>query len=131
MDNIYTVSKNFLSFGRCLGFYPFSFHGPSRKGIFVTKWYDVAASAVLLTIVSIYFVLTLIFHGFVDSVSKILLVSWRVSIILEYLCFWILVCFQLGNRNCFKLFLSQMDNVEVKADSFSKAQKFEISIIFF
>lgn len=114
MDNIYTVAENFLIFGKCLGFYPFSFDGPSKKGIFVTKLYDVVASVVLLAIVSIYFLMILIFQGFVESGSKIVLVSWRVSISFEYFCFLILVCCQLCNRNFFKLLLSQMDAAEVK-----------------
>lgn len=114
MDNIYTVAENFLCIGRCLGFYPFSFDGASRKGIFITKWYDVAASIVLFVTVWIQFAMILIVRGFVESSTKILRVSWGVSIYLEYLAVLFLVGFQLHKRNYFKLFLSQVDSIECK-----------------
>lgn len=114
MDNIYTVVENFLVLGKCLGFYPFSFDGPPRKGILRTKWYDVAASIFLLLTVSTYFGMNLYYHGFIGDASIILQISWGVSTNLEYLSFLILIGYQLHQRKSFKSLLPQLEIVDKK-----------------
>lgn len=40
MENVYTVSKTFLTTIKFLGFFPLSFEGPARKGFLKVKWYN-------------------------------------------------------------------------------------------
>lgn len=77
MENIYTVSGNFLLFGKSIGFFPLSFAGPPEKGIFSTKWHDVVTLCVMLVTVSVLMVMNQMNKAYVESSSVMVTNAWN------------------------------------------------------
>lgn len=114
MENVYTVSENFLVFGKVFGFFPFSFTGPSRKGIFSTKWHDVVALCVMLLIISVLMTMNLLNKAYVESTSLMVTNAWNISINIEIISYLLIIGYQVKKRKKIIEYLQQIAVVDFK-----------------
>lgn len=112
MENIFTVSKPFITILSFFGLFPMSFEGKAVKGLLEIKWHSVLCSAVCLS-VSLYFFLTscsmyVTFH----EVSEIIRQAWYILTNLEFILYTILFCYQNLKCKSIRNLLNQVHQID-------------------
>jgi hypothetical protein len=114
MDNIYTASKPFVTLIQLLGIFPMSFVGPTRKGVFKVKLWNIAVT--LIWFIGLMFVVMISFsvNNFEGEKSKVLPYAWKVSINLEVLSYIVMAVHQLLSCRKIVKFLAKIDDCDQK-----------------
>lgn len=97
MDNFYTSIKNFCFSSQLFGFFPMSFEGPVRKGIFKVKFINLVITVTSLSIILI-FSSRAIDVGIASSQENFFRARvWTYILILGLLWTYVHFAYQIGN----------------------------------
>jgi hypothetical protein len=112
MDNIYTASKPFVTLIQILGIFPLSFVGPTRKGVFKVKLWNIGVS--LIWLIGLMFVVKTSFsvNSYDGEHSKVLPYAWKVAINLEVLSYIVMAVHQLSIYRKIVKFLEKVDDCD-------------------
>lgn len=126
MDNIFTVSKPFVSILNFLGLFPLSFEGLTVKGKFVFKFRNVLPTAIALGIVC-YFAVTSLLQKELLMSSNILSKALIAQTTADLVFVFILHIYQLSKQSEMKNFLLTIHRYDNQVSFFPKLIFFPIS----
>lgn len=114
MENVFTAFEPFLGFSKLVGFCNVSYDGPTRKGIFKVKWFNIFASSGLIAFFTVFNFLNVKNGNFVDIDSDLLYYGWMVPSLFELGSQLILLLWQFSKKKHFVSVLQKLHDVDKK-----------------
>lgn len=127
MDNIFTVTKPFLSILTIFGVFPFSFQGVALKGNLVFKFKNVIPMGITLCMVCYFTVASFLAKEFSFN-SNILSKALKALTIADLVFVFILHIYQFSKRSEMNLFLLTIHNYDNQASYYAHRFYIRISI---
>jgi 7tm Chemosensory receptor len=112
MENVFTAYQPFLTTSRILGFNPFNFEGPARRGKFKVKPYNVVATCCVVVVYILNINENVRLQIGLDSTSRILSYGWYLPTVFESVAQLVLFLYQLRKRKSFLQFLKKLHEVD-------------------
>jgi hypothetical protein len=131
MENIFTAAEPFLVFGQIIGFFPKSFCGPAREGVFAVKWYNVLTSTCLFSLLIFNVVINIQTQAFTPVIHSLLEYGWVSATIFEVnmqLCVYLV---QLARSKNFFLLLQELHAADEKVSQSDPNEAHFIKFSFF
>jgi hypothetical protein len=127
MENIYTSIEAFRVYGNFMGFFPLSFNGPSRKGIWKVKKVNILQVFISLGILFISSVANIIHYLRAwykwDNIFHFSIWSWLIMV--AYPMIFMQFLFQMSNLNEIKELFKILHEIDLKFQLMSMKVNFE------